>query len=407
MRLARKRALPNKPQYKSFFIIYGLCVLIPIFLLSCSLLFLWRSAEFTSYQDIIKYQVKNNAIYGPGTIVDYFEYKLKLVKELHPETLVLGTSRALGFQGKYFKSSFANAGLAMRSLEEGKLFVQEMLRFHTPKRIIFTLDFWWFNEAVPLPSITYKKFNKRLISSDKILLPFQLLYYKKLSHVQYIKVFALGFRKNPLTYYENIGIMGIISSNGIRPDGSMLYSEFALGGREDLDPHFSHTADMIAKNTGNYEKGSHIFTERLALFQEIINLCREHHIKIYALLPPIAPEVFNIMESKSDNYQYVNELREQLHNLNIPIFDFHDARQIPANHCEFIDGYHSGDVTYLKMLMSMTNQESPNELEKVVKRNKALKTIALFDGQVIDRTETSYFPNQNEKDFLRLGCKKH
>lgn len=406
MRFFRKGMLRDKLKYANFFIMYGLCVLMPIFLLTTSVLFLWRSAEFTSYEDIIKYQVNNNAIFGPGTVVDYFEYKLKLVKQLRPETLVLGSSRALGFQDKYFKSSFTNAGLAMRSLEEGKLFLQEMLQFHNPKRIIFTLDFWWFNEAVPLPSLTYKKFNKSLISSEKIFLPFKLLHDKKLTLTQFIKVFALGLRKNSLTYYENLGIMGIISSNGIRPDGSMLYSEFALGGREDLDPQFTHTADLIAKRYGNYEKGEHVSQERLAVFKEIIDLCRKHHIKVYALLPPVAPEVYNML-SNSDDYQYVNELPEQLHSLNIPVFDFHDATQIPANHCEFIDGYHSGDVTYLKMLLFMASHETHHDLAKIIKRNKALKTIALFDGQVIDRTEANYFPNQNEKDFLRLGCKKH
>lgn len=397
-------ACESKHSYYRFFVVYLFTISTPILLMILSVAFLWRSHELRSYEDIVNYQLQNNAIYGPGTSVDYFEYKLRMIEKVHPETVVLGSSRALGFQGAYFNTSFVNAGSAMRSLDEGKLFIEEMLKTHKPKQIIFTLDFWWFNKATPPYTLTYKQFNKSAITTDKLLLPYRLISEKKLTISQFLAFTLFGYSKNNLTYYNNTGIMGLISSNGNRADGSMLYSEFALGGRSDLDPHFSHAAELIKKGYGNYEHGEHVYGKRLKKLDEIIALCKKNNIKVYLVIPPLAPMVREMTLSPPFNYHYVDELRAHLKNTSVPTFDFHNAADIPATNCEFIDGYHSGDITYIKMLLKMA--ETTHDIASIIRLEKANKTVAEYTGQVIDRSEKQYFTSEPEKDFLLIGCHK-
>jgi hypothetical protein len=391
-------------RYRRFFLTLAIALVVPVLLAFLSLLFLWRLHEFASYESIVDYQLSQNAIYGPGTNVDYFEYKLEMIRRVRPQTVVLGSSRALGFQAGYFNTSFVNAALGMRSLEEGRIFVDEMLRTHKPERIILEVDFWWFNTATSPSPVIYRKLNKREITTDKLLTPYRLISDGKLSGRQFLALSLFGYRKNGLTNYTNTGIMGLISSNGIRADGSMLYGEFALAGRSDLDPQFKSTLSLIKKGTGNYEYGTHIAPERYAMFDSILSRLRENRIEVYLIMPPVAPKVFDQMESEPAHYAYIRDLRAYLRHRGVPFFDFHNAKSIPASNCEFIDGYHSGDVTYLKMMMRMAQT---NDLKPIIKIRKAEQTIAAFDGNIIDRSDQSLFPTIPEKDFMLLGCKRY
>ena len=111
--------------------------------------FFLRSGENWPYRDLVEFQRSNDAVFAPAAPFDNFEYKLTVTRQVRPQVVVLGSSRALGFQGRYFKVPFVNAGQAMRSLEEGELFLSKLLEVHKPQNIVITVDFWWFNASTP------------------------------------------------------------------------------------------------------------------------------------------------------------------------------------------------------------------------------------------------------------------
>jgi hypothetical protein len=108
--------------------------------------------------------------------------------------------------------------------------------------------------------------------------------------------------------------------------------------------------------------------------------------------------------NESGKYRYISELRRRLGEFGIPIADFHDPQSIPATDCEFVDGYHGGDVTYLKMLRTMARDW--DWLRPMVDVEAASATIANFDGNIIDQSNGDKFNGRPEVDFLGLGCSR-
>jgi hypothetical protein len=118
-------------------------------------------------------------------------------------------------------------------------------------------------------------------------------------------------------------------------------------------------------------------------------------------MPPVAPKVREQLESEG-RYTYIEEVRSILRDLGIPFADFHDAASIPATDCEFTDGYHAGDIAYLKMLVKMARSWS--WLTPLVDLPKAERTISAFDGNIIDQSASEKFKGISESSYLGLEC---
>jgi hypothetical protein len=380
------------------FLITGVIVLTPLLL---SVLFFVRSGENWSYPDLVTFQRANDAVFAPAASFSYFDYKLEMVRQARPVVVALGSSRGLGFQGRYFNVPFVNAALAMRSLEEGELFLTKLLEVHKPQHVLVTVDFWWFNPAVVPSGMSAGRFPRQMLTRDLAVLPLESVWKGKLPAWQLAAVALFGHRRNALTLYENLGIAGIATSNGIRADGSMLYAEYALGGRRDLDPRFARTAGMIAAGLSNYAWGEHVDRALFERFARIVAQYRQHGTSVSLILPPVAPAVRRLL-AEAGRYRYIDELRAMLHELNVPLADFHDAGTIPATDCEFVDGYHAGDVTYLKMLVTMARAWP--WLAALVDMSAAERTIDTFDGNIIDQAVPERFRGLPELDFMELGC---
>ena len=93
-----------------------------------------------------------------------------------------------------------------------------------------------------------------------------------------------------------------------------------------------------------------------------------------------------------------------MRDLGVAFADFHDADSIPATDCEFLDAYHTGDITYLKMLVKMARRWS--WLSPLVNVAEAEHTIANFDGNVIDQSASSRFTGVPETNFLHMNCER-
>jgi hypothetical protein len=394
---ASRAAGDGRSFLRAFFITGGMIGLV----LALSPLFFIRSGENWPYEALVARQLESDGVFAPAAPFGYFEYKLELVKATRPTVLVVGSSRALGFRGKYFTVPFMNAGMAMLGLEEGRLFLSKMLQFHKPKYAILVLDFWWFNPVYPPNEIAFGRFKRSNFTRDLAVLPFDSVLKGKLAAWQLSALALFGYRKNSLTAYENFGITGVATSNGIRADGSMLYSDLALAGRVDFDPKFARHAEMIQKGLHNYAWADSVDHERFDQLGRLVQMYQDAGIGVFLVIPPVAPLVHELLV-QSGHYRYISELQRQLPTVGVPIFDFHDPSLIPATNCEFVDGYHSGDITYLKMLMDISLR-SPS-IHAVLSVEKALKTIAEFDGNIIDQSDNNRFRGRPEVDFMGFGC---
>ena len=72
----------------------------------------------------------------------------------------------------------------------------------------------------------------------------------------------------------------------------------------------------------------------------------------------MANEVVEKMNSLGDKYNYVSEFRKLVKGTDIENYDFHDMRDYYKDSCEFVDGFHGGDVAYQRILKKMYDQNS-------------------------------------------------
>ncbi len=106
---------------------------------------------------------------------------------------------------------------------------------------------------------------------------------------------------------------------------------------------------------------------------------------------------------KKFNYSYIGDLKRKFHNAGIKLYDFTDPSKIlDTSDCEFIDGFHGGDVIYAKILKYIASHEP--DLADYIQHHYLEKVISAYTG-------LSMIPNpkitlKSEVDFLCEGCKK-
>ena len=378
------------------FLMTAAALLIPAIL---SLLFFLRSGENWTYRSLVSFQRSHDAIFAPAAAFDNFEYKLEMIRQVQPQIVVLGSSRALGFQGHYFRVPFVNAGHAMRSLEEGELFLTKMENVPKPQNIIIVVDFWWFNPSSAPAGQSYGRFPRLALNRDLALLPLEYLWKGELALWQLPAVALFGHRKNAITNFENLGILGIATSNGMRPDGSMLHA-WVLGDRSGYDP-FARPSSMIDAGSYNFARAENVDQGLFDRFAGIVKGFKSKGIAVSLVVPPVAPKIRETF-ARNGGYEYIEGLRTKLRTLAVPTADFHDADQIPATDCDFMDAYHTGDITYLKMLVKMAQRWT--WLADLVDVAQANRTIAAFDGNIIDQSTPERFTGAPETNFFGMSC---
>ena len=86
-----------------------------------------------------------------------------------------------------------------------------------------------------------------------------------------------------------------------------------------------------------------------------------NNVKVVGFLPPFAPDVLNeIIASNNFNYMdsIYNKLNISFNKYNHELWDFTDPKKINSDDTEFIDGFHGGDLTYLKIIKYMADNNS-------------------------------------------------
>ena len=108
------------------------------------------------------------------------------------------------------------------------------------------------------------------------------------------------------------------------------------------------------------------------------------------------------MDMMGEKYQYIDDLKAKLKELGIYYYDFTNARLLGSDDCEFVDGFHGGDLTYAKILKYIYDKDPSireyiniSYLERVISNYKGIAFIP--DARVTSLPEI---------DFLKLGCNK-
>jgi hypothetical protein len=386
-----------------FSIVVGFALLAGLGLQLLFALFLWRAGEFASLPEIVTRQLATAAIYGSALHEDGFAYKLELAARAKPEIIVLGSSRVLQFRQQSFSAKFINAGRGMITPAEGQAFMRALLPRHRPKIVIIGADFWWFNPNWPYPNRQPRNTSMDLAN---VHLMQNWLWQSKISIVDLWRVGVLGDFRNQLTRHANIGIAAIKRGNGYRPDGSRDYGLRYSGNDPTFDDQaFANTLSRIERADAQFAYGKSGDGERFRQIDLLLRFLTAEGITPVIVLPPLARRVLDKMASRGEDFGYFADLREYTATLKSEAYDFTEPESLGADDCEFVDGFHGGEVVYQRIIANIIAQNPNSALAPYVDTGALNRSIRNAHGHALSRQSAGQYALA-ETDFLRLGCRK-
>lgn len=366
-----------------------------------NLLFVARVGEMMPIKEAAALQNKRGGLYGPAFYQNAYAYKLALHEIRKPDILVMGSSRTMQFRNFFFTRPMTNAGGAIHYIEEAEQFLEDALPLHTPKLVLLGLDFWWFHPERTPSNFVHHRLKGDEVTTKKLTLPTRLVLQGKISPAYYAEHLVSAPGPSPFINSRSIGLNAIMHANGFRQDGSYFYGATIFDAEYDFkDVRFKNTRKRIETGDGRFAHAADFDSSRLETLRSVARLCKEQGIRLVLFIPPMAPACLETMK-ETNGYGYVTKLISALKGEGFSAFDFHDPSALNSNPCEFIDGFHPGEVMVQRMLLTMALQSdafdgfvSTKALEESIKSNA---------GRVLVRRPGDEYPAK-ELDFLDLGC---
>ena len=394
-------------------------VFIGLFLLAAliagaSYLLLVRSYELASPDEILDAQFTTNGLYGPASANADMSYKMHMYARVKPDVASFGSSRAMRFRETFFENSFVNMGGFFGDPKSALQIVERLLEDHKPKLFILTIDPWWFTPAEnirnfagrlrttspPVQPVAFPAAAPRPDRLPNLFLPLRWLMEGKVTLSDY---WPLLMRRGRVGEWfpSRLGVLSYKSMSGFAKDGSSYHDAGAVFGFSPAeDRAFGKTFELVDRQRSGFECGDHIEPAQWNAYVQLMAYLRTNNVPTVTIMPPLAGAVIDRMARKPDCYQFIEELRSRLGNLGIPYYDFFDMRAQGVTDCEFLDGYHPGDVVYARMLQILAQSGEPS-VEAVIRRDVLDRVVEQYAGHamITDGAPPSY----KEVDFLALG----
>lgn len=337
--------------------------ILPItFVLLLPLLILFYFCEnFNNIDDIIA--LENEVLIGYKYNESNYKYlKWKSIESKKKKDIIaIGSSRVLGLREELFSEKFYNAGYTVINASDYLSFLKSIPNDKKPKLLILGLDQWIFNE-----NWSKNKLNKKINYWQN-----SFRFYPSLQNIisvysDFGSIFSfLNKKSKKIKNTTYIGLRAYIDNIGFRKDGSMNYHGLVnrlINNDSTLKQYnFNDTKSRI--NQGNRKFQFANSTDKYAIIeiQKLLKYCSSNNIKVIGFLPPFPKEILDIMIN-NNNYNYLNLIYKNLHpsfnKYGFELWDFTDPKIINSNDSEFIDGFHGGELTYLKMIKFMTENNS-------------------------------------------------
>lgn len=340
---------------------------------------------------IHKQSVDSSVLFSSGINQNAFRYKLSLLRKREPETIAVGSSRAMQFRQQLFKGVFLNMGGAISHVGNLEQVSKEFKNLnYKPELILLMVDPWWFNANYPAAKHHHLDTEyPEVINSDLIF--------------NAIKAFERGNWLLAMTRSNNLGIHSILTGEGFSVDGSYHYTSTITSAKPASDVQFSNTLSRIKNGNQRFEKASHADKELINRACNAIMQLEKSARQLVLIAPPFSKRVWS--EIEVEGYEYIQDAHSQLQTCsNLTIHDYSNPESLTgSSDCEFIDGFHGGDITAARMLKDLIQQDT--KLKKLVDEVFVGEFVDEFSGNAAGIT-TSLITNKIETDFLRLGCHK-
>ena len=331
------------------------------------------------------------SLFLSGINQEMFDYKSRFMQRVQPKTIILGSSRSTQIRHNFFNGSFYNLGGAIGSVVDLEAYASLTLSLdQRPQSTVVMIDPWWFNGKSSRAAGTPQSEFPRYISLDHFLAA--------------LKLFTQGNWIKSAQKTNNLGIYAALTGDGYGVDGSYHYVQAGKGTYSQADLQFSDSSNRIQKNIFPFEGADvpePLYVNRLC---NALRTIREGTKNIILVAPPFEGSVWKKMEL-SGKYKYIQSgydalelcIGEKIHRF------LSESDILGASACEFIDGYHGGEIVYARIFSELGRRDSSFRSE--INSSYLYSFIENRVGSALGST-IELFLNGHEADFLQIGCRR-
>jgi hypothetical protein len=397
--------MADTKSFKRYVVVFAAAIVIIGIPCLANFVFLWRANELSPYSTIISEQLAQEGVYGSAYNGNDLKYKVELVRQVKPEIVVIGSSRAMNVRDLPFTRSFVNCGGVSSNLLESETFVTEMLKVHVPKVALYFVDYWWFNPKVEQISNRYK-IDETARSFAKLFPPIDWIRSNKLPWKLLQDVTLRGHYENEFTSFETLGLFAIRYASGFRTDGSYFNSR-SFQQDEGVVKYYWNELDQIKADQNeriNLGMGDFVKEENVKWFLQTVKRLQDKGVQVMVVLPPVAPKHLQALRAHTTQ-PFATPLARRLEKDISPVYDFTDFKTGANHDCEHLDAYHIGDTLSLRLLKAILRRTPDSPLAAYVDQARLDDYISRYPGRAVIPEPLEKYKMQ-EFDFLGLGCRK-
>jgi hypothetical protein len=156
-----------------------------------------------------------------------------------------------------------------------------------------------------------------------------------------------------------------------------------------------------------FQRNCTLASDRIAKFAAVLENITQSGISVVTVLAPMPRNVLDGMKQTAA-YGYIDALRPLLsvrfQSSRVEYYDFFDAASFGSDLCEFIDGYHGGEVTYMRLLLDIIERRPDSALAPVLAAEHLRQLVANHTGQTTVAQDPVGRAYRAGFDFDRAEC---
>ena len=367
------------PRARSYVLIWLSIVVGPDLLYALSAIALWNANEYPTTSRNVSVTLERPVLYN-ALSVPLWAYKSGMYRARQPKVTVVGSSRAMMIRDYFFRSSFYSLAGLVAGPNQLDYVERSLFAAHQPEVLIAILDFWTFCDKDRSDSDVYEADTK----SAWPLWLLRLVFNGALS-VGDIATLLLQRASTNIGNVEKVGITAVLRDIGFGNDGSYHYfgrlASFRLASP---GARWEEASGRIARGEGQFVHGCAVATSAIDKLASIVDKITAEGTRVVLILGPMPKNILSEMDT-GGHYEYITDLRRALkERLSFPVeyYDYHatTAALLPA--CEFLDGFHGGEVTYARILLDIIQRNPATVLAGSLDREKLSRLVRSHSGRI-------------------------
>lgn len=381
-------------------------------LLGLNYLVLRNGGEGLSVADSLRRQMATGGLQSSAFDDAEMSPQMKVARyaAYKPDVIAIGTSRVTQLRPDAFRGSFVNMGMTF-ILDRAPDLAETLVAIHKPKLVLVGVDWFRFNEAYPQPDPVedvgpfFAEWRRTITTWPRsvrgwlayrrnvLMQPTRWLFEGKLSPLDYLRAL---FGATP-----HIGIPAIAEGSGMGPRGSRYYGRIA--GTDEEHWQWKKTLSDVRDGRGKHKPVSAASEARWRLYVKMVETFEAAGAIVVPFMPPVAQPVLEAMDERG-GFGIFEDLRRRLRSYHGYVHDFTRPASIGSPNCEFVDGMHGGEVTYLRLLSKLAALHP--EVREIVARETVARRIKRYAGRAAAYDALPTGEPIRERDFLGIGCEK-